>query len=110
MAHSRFKIPIDIFNNSMCNVPKQEQLVELWDEVPMQHRQCFQLVDRMLQHVRLSTAQFGGLTVVLAGDKLMRSLALHVPFRAFTAPLTSPPASAAAFTTVDTGRFSASRT
>ncbi|SGY54105.1 BQ5605_C006g03840 [Microbotryum silenes-dioicae] len=67
MAHSRFKIPIDIFDDSMCNVPKQEQLAELWDEVPMQHRQSFQLVDRMLQHVRSSTAQFGGLTVVLAG-------------------------------------------
>ncbi|SGY12473.1 BQ5605_C011g06518 [Microbotryum silenes-dioicae] len=75
-AHSRFKIPIDIFNDSTCNVPKQGQLAELfrmcdlivWDEAPMQHRQCFQLVDRMLQDVQLSTARFGGLAVVLAGD------------------------------------------
>ncbi|SGY79728.1 BQ5605_C008g05210 [Microbotryum silenes-dioicae] len=75
-AHSRFKIPIDIFDDSTCNVPKQGQLAELyrmcdlivWDEAPMQHRKCFQLVDRMLQDVRSSTARFGGVTVVLAGD------------------------------------------
>ncbi|SGY56765.1 BQ5605_C006g04169 [Microbotryum silenes-dioicae] len=75
-AHSRFKIPIDIFDDSTCNIPKQGQLAELfrmcdlivWDEAPMQHRRCFQLVDRMLQDVRSSTARFGGLTVVLAGD------------------------------------------
>ncbi|SGY12269.1 BQ5605_C011g06448 [Microbotryum silenes-dioicae] len=75
-AHSRFKIPIDIFDDSTCNVPKQGQLTELFrmcdlivcDEAPMQHRRCFQLVDRMLQDVRLSTAWFGGLTVVLAGS------------------------------------------
>ncbi|SGY53419.1 BQ5605_C006g03757 [Microbotryum silenes-dioicae] len=75
-AHSRFKIPIDIFDDSTCNVPKQGQLAELfrmcdlivWDEAPMQHRRCFQLVDRMLQDVQSSTARFGGLTVVLAGD------------------------------------------
>ncbi|SCZ94235.1 BZ3500_MvSof-1268-A1-R1_Chr12-2g03772 [Microbotryum saponariae] len=75
-AHSWFKIPIDIFDDSTCNVPKQGQLAELfrmcdlivWDEAPMQHRRCFQLVDRMLQDVRSSTARFGGLTVVLAGD------------------------------------------
>ncbi|SGY88470.1 BQ5605_C139g13420 [Microbotryum silenes-dioicae] len=41
--------PIDIFDDSTCN-----------------HRRCFQLLDRMLQHVRLSTARFGGLTVVMA--------------------------------------------
>ncbi|SGZ28723.1 BQ5605_C027g10424 [Microbotryum silenes-dioicae] len=67
MAHSRFKIPIDIFDDSTCNVPKQGQLAELWDEAPMQHRRCYQLVDRMLQNVQSSTARFGGLTVVLAG-------------------------------------------
>ncbi|SGY12237.1 BQ5605_C011g06436 [Microbotryum silenes-dioicae] len=43
-ARSRFKIPIDIFDDSMCNVPKQGQLAELWDKAPMQHRRCFQLV------------------------------------------------------------------
>ncbi|SGY11901.1 BQ5605_C011g06312 [Microbotryum silenes-dioicae] len=40
-AHSRFKIPIDIFDDSTCNVPKQEQLAELWDEALMQHHRCF---------------------------------------------------------------------
>ncbi|SGY12621.1 BQ5605_C011g06558 [Microbotryum silenes-dioicae] len=63
-AHSRFKIPIDIFDDSTC----QGQLAELWDEAPMQHRRCFQLVDRMLQNVRSSVARLSGLTVVLAGN------------------------------------------
>ncbi|SGY95765.1 BQ5605_C036g11514 [Microbotryum silenes-dioicae] len=67
-AHSRFKIPIDMFDDSTCNLPKQGQLAELWDEAPMQHRRCFQLVDRVLQDVRSSVARLGGLTVVLAGD------------------------------------------
>ncbi|SGY12899.1 BQ5605_C011g06649 [Microbotryum silenes-dioicae] len=42
-AHSRFKIPTDIFDDSTCNVPKQGQLAELfrmcdlivWDEAPV---------------------------------------------------------------------------
>ncbi|SGY38845.1 BQ5605_C003g02086 [Microbotryum silenes-dioicae] len=75
-AHSRFKVPIIIFDDFTCNVPKQGQFAELSrmcdlivrDEAPMQHRRCFQLVDTMLQDVRSSTARFGGLTVVLAGD------------------------------------------
>ncbi|SGY56825.1 BQ5605_C006g04176 [Microbotryum silenes-dioicae] len=72
-AHLRFKIPNDIFDDSRCNVPKQGQFAELWDEAPMQHRRCFQLVDRMLQNVGSSTARFGGLTVVLAGSERMPS-------------------------------------
>ncbi|SGY38104.1 BQ5605_C003g01958 [Microbotryum silenes-dioicae] len=57
-AHSRFKIPIDIFDDSRCNVPKQEQLAELWDEAPMQHRRCFgtlhvesSKMSRLIRHV-----------------------------------------------------------
>ncbi|SGY33443.1 BQ5605_C002g01497 [Microbotryum silenes-dioicae] len=50
------------------NGPCSDSLAELWDEAPMQHRRCFQLVDRMLQDLRSSTARFGGLTVVLTGD------------------------------------------
>ncbi|SGY53294.1 BQ5605_C006g03744 [Microbotryum silenes-dioicae] len=75
-AHSRFKIPIDIFDDSTCNVHKQGQLAELfracelivWDEAPMQHRRHFELVNKMLQDVRTSLARFGGITVLLAGD------------------------------------------
>ncbi|SGY56399.1 BQ5605_C006g04132 [Microbotryum silenes-dioicae] len=55
-ARSRFKIPIIIFG-------------DLYVQPPMQHRRCFQRVGRMLQNVGSSTARFGGLTAVLAGDK-----------------------------------------
>ncbi|SGY57450.1 BQ5605_C006g04273 [Microbotryum silenes-dioicae] len=93
-APSRFKIPIDIFDDSTCNVPKQGQLAKLfrmcdlivWDDAPMQHCQCFQLVDRMLQDVRFSTARFGGLTVVLAVEVLHLSVSSNpsLTFRPYT--------------------------
>jgi hypothetical protein len=45
-AHSRFKIPIDLHNESTCNITQQMKVVELvrkadliiWDEAPMMHR------------------------------------------------------------------------
>jgi hypothetical protein len=44
-AHSRFKIPIDLHDESTCNITKQMKVVELvrkadliiWDEAPMMH-------------------------------------------------------------------------
>jgi len=45
-AHSRFKIPIDLHNESTCNITQQMKVAELvckvdliiWDEAPMMHR------------------------------------------------------------------------
>jgi hypothetical protein len=75
-AHSRFRIPIDIYDTSVAAVKPDSELGELlrqavliiWDEVPMQHRYCFEAVDRMLQDVRDSTDTFGGLPLVCSGD------------------------------------------
>jgi ATP-dependent DNA helicase PIF1 len=55
-AHSRFRIPLDIHEDSICSVPPSSDLSQLlqqavlviWDEVPMQHRYCFEAVHRML--------------------------------------------------------------
>jgi hypothetical protein len=57
--HSRFKIPLEIKQNSMCNVKKNTQLSELivqssqiiWDEAPVNHSYCFEALDRMLRDI-----------------------------------------------------------
>jgi hypothetical protein len=46
IAHSRFQIPIDLHNESTCNITQQMKVAELvrkanmiiWDEAPMMHR------------------------------------------------------------------------
>ncbi|UPX12183.1 uncharacterized protein EKO05_0002747 [Ascochyta rabiei] len=75
-AYSRFRIPLDIHDDSICPVAPGSELGRLlqaatlviWDEVPMQHRYCFEAVHRMLQDVRSSPALFGGLPVIASGD------------------------------------------
>jgi hypothetical protein len=81
-AHSRFKIPIDLHDESTCNITQQMKVAELvrktdliiWDEAPMMHRRTFEVVDRTLRDLmQLDDTQatekiFGGKTVVLGGD------------------------------------------
>lgn len=76
-AHSRFRIPLEPHEESSCNVPKNSHLAELlrrtsliiWDEVPMQHRYCFEAVHRMLTDVRSDhSSTFGGVPAVFGGD------------------------------------------
>jgi hypothetical protein len=81
-AHSRFKILIDLHDESTCNITQKMKVAELvrkvdliiWDEAPMMHRRAFKAVDRTLRDLmQLDDAQvtgkiFGGKTVVLGGD------------------------------------------
>ena len=75
-AHSRFKIPIPIHEDSVCKIPPSSDLANLirqtshiiWDEVPMQHRHCAESVDRTLQDIMKNGLPFGGITVVFGGD------------------------------------------
>jgi hypothetical protein len=81
-AHSRFKIPIDIDETSICNIKRGSMLAELlieasliiWDEAPMTHRRCFEALDRTLRDILSQTCAtnsiipFGGKPVVLGGD------------------------------------------
>jgi hypothetical protein len=75
-AHSRFRIPLELNENSVCNVGKNTQLAELlrqtsliiWDEVPMQHKHCFEAVHRMLTDIRGDQSLFGGIPTVFGGD------------------------------------------
>jgi hypothetical protein len=57
IAHSRFKIPIDLHDESICNITQQMKVVELvrkvnliiWDEAPMMHCRTFKAVDWTLR-------------------------------------------------------------
>jgi ATP-dependent DNA helicase PIF1 len=80
--HSRFKIPLEIKQNSMCNVKKNTHLSELivqssliiWDEAPVNHSYYFEALDHTLRDIlsesitKAKNKQFGGKTVVLGGD------------------------------------------
>ena len=76
-AHSRFKIPIDIEDITVCNVRKGTHLGDLineitllvWDEAPMQHKFCMHAVDRMFRDIkRREDKPFGGIVVCFCGD------------------------------------------
>lgn len=81
-AHSRFKIPLNITEESTCEIKQGTHLAELlkktsiiiWDEAPMANRNCFEALDKSLRDILRFTNQnsnekpFGGMTVVLGGD------------------------------------------
>jgi hypothetical protein len=76
-AHSRFKIPIPIHENSVCRIAKGSALHEvlkqtgviIWDEVPMQHKQAVEALDRTLRDLLGEPDKpFGGITMVFGGD------------------------------------------
>nr|GEZ44357.1 DNA helicase [Tanacetum cinerariifolium] len=76
-AHSRFKLPLELTDESLCHVKKNTQLGKLlvktnliiWDEAPMNDRRCFETLDRILRNITSSPDLiFGGKTVVLRGD------------------------------------------
>jgi PIF1-like helicase len=76
-AHSRFKIPIDIEDTTVCNIRKgthlgdlmNETVLLIWDEAPMQHKFCMHSVDRMFRDIKgQADKPFGGIVVCFCGD------------------------------------------
>ncbi|GJV43475.1 DNA helicase [Tanacetum coccineum] len=76
-AHSRFKLPLDLTDESVCYAKKHSQLGDLliamdliiWDEAPMNDRRCFEALDRTLRDLMCAPEIiFGGKTVILGGD------------------------------------------
>ncbi|XP_071693584.1 uncharacterized protein [Rutidosis leptorrhynchoides] len=76
-AHSRFKIPIDLTDESMCNIKKKTHLGNLlsqtslivWDEAPMNDRRCFKTLDRTLRDLMNDcNTPFGGKLIIFGGD------------------------------------------
>ena len=58
-AHSKFKIPVPIFEDSTCNILQGSQLAELlnqtnliiWYEAPMAHKFFFDALDQTLRDI-----------------------------------------------------------
>ncbi|XP_076900478.1 uncharacterized protein LOC143554654 [Bidens hawaiensis] len=81
-AHSRFLIPINLSEDSICPVKGNTDVYELlrqtslkiWDEAPMIHKHAFEALDGTLNDVmngdsaNTSEALFGGKVVVFCGD------------------------------------------
>uniref|UniRef100_A0A0A9CYE9 ATP-dependent DNA helicase n=1 Tax=Arundo donax TaxID=35708 RepID=A0A0A9CYE9_ARUDO len=61
--HSRFRIPLDIQEHSVCSIKKNTHLSELieqtsliiWDEAPVNHKHYFEALDRTLRDIMTST-------------------------------------------------------
>ncbi|GKA30666.1 DNA helicase, partial [Tanacetum coccineum] len=76
-AHSRFKLPLELTDESLCNIKKNTHMGNLlaetnliiWDESPMNDRRCFETLDRSLRDILNSPDKlFGGKSIVLGGD------------------------------------------
>ncbi|KAL3019289.1 hypothetical protein AAZX31_05G075000 [Glycine max] len=79
-AHSKFKIPVPVFEDSTCNIHQGTQLVELLnqtsliirDEAPMAHKFCFEALDHSLRDIIKHNSKdnkiFGGKVMVFGGD------------------------------------------
>jgi hypothetical protein len=81
-AHSRFKIPCDLDDASVCDIRRGTMLSELieetclviWDEALMTDRRAFEALDRTFRDIQsthcpeASDIPFGGKVVVLGGD------------------------------------------
>ncbi|KAL5138404.1 Replication protein A DNA-binding subunit C [Glycine soja] len=79
-VHSKFKIPVPVFEDSTCNMHQGTQLAELlnqtsliiWDEAPMAHKFCFEALDHSLRdiikHNSKDNTIFGDKVMVFGGD------------------------------------------
>ena len=81
-AHSRFKIPIQLTEESVCSFNLQSVTAELllktemiiWDEAPMTDEKAFEAFDRLLRDLmnqvdpQLENKPFGGKMVIFGGD------------------------------------------
>nr|GEU65446.1 putative PIF1 DNA helicase/replication protein A1-like protein [Tanacetum cinerariifolium] len=82
-AHSRFRIPLELDNESCCGIDVvsdlacliREASLIIWDEAPLQHRHAFEAIDRTFWDIckhdnpNAENEVFGGKVVVLAINK-----------------------------------------
>ncbi|XP_035845357.1 uncharacterized protein LOC118491583 [Helianthus annuus] len=62
-AHSRFVIPININEDSICSIEPNSKLggliketkLIIWDEAPMTHKHCFEALDRTMRDIACSS-------------------------------------------------------
>ncbi|XP_054808737.1 uncharacterized protein LOC129310855 [Prosopis cineraria] len=75
-AHSRFAIPIQITEDSVCCIKQNSPLARLiqctrliiWDEALMVQRYCIEAFDRTLKDIMHSNDTFGGKCILMGGD------------------------------------------
>ncbi|KAJ9562714.1 LOW QUALITY PROTEIN: hypothetical protein OSB04_007874 [Centaurea solstitialis] len=75
-THSRFNIPLNLSNNSMCNIKKQSGTAQLlqaakiiiWDEASVAKRQAVEAFDRTMQDITGVRLPFGGNIMIMGGD------------------------------------------
>nr|GEV54982.1 ATP-dependent DNA helicase PIF1-like [Tanacetum cinerariifolium] len=81
-THSRFAIPINVVEDSVCHIAADSDLADLirkanliiWDEAPMINRHCYEAFDRTLRDICrtgpfvASDKVFGGKVVLFGGD------------------------------------------
>ncbi|KAK9075631.1 hypothetical protein SSX86_003957 [Deinandra increscens subsp. villosa] len=81
-AHSRFLIPINVNENSLCHIKPDSDVADLirktnliiWDEAPMVHKHAFEALDRTFKDILSSETfdnsdvLFGGKVIVFGGD------------------------------------------
>ncbi|XP_050222183.1 uncharacterized protein LOC126672278 [Mercurialis annua] len=75
-AHSRFSIPLNATETTVCGISKQSGKAELlrrakliiWDEAPMAKKFAIETVDRTLRDIMSCNDPFGGKIIVFGGD------------------------------------------
>ncbi|XP_021974606.1 uncharacterized protein LOC110869680 [Helianthus annuus] len=81
-THSRFVIPINVNEDSICSIEPHSELggliketkMIIWDEAPMTHKHCFEALDRTIRDIvrssspSLHSKPFGGKIVLFGGD------------------------------------------
>ncbi|XP_021979960.1 uncharacterized protein LOC110876088 [Helianthus annuus] len=81
-AHSRFRIPLNLTEDSVCNIKPDGDVARLlhetnliiWDEAPMVHKHAFEALDRTMNDIfnidtsNRSNIRFGGKVIVLGGN------------------------------------------
>src|ERR1700752_2203757 len=76
-AHSRFKIPLNLAEDSTCNIELQSDIAQLirdakailWDEAPMLHRHAFEAVNKLFKFITGEKEKpFGGKIMIFGGD------------------------------------------
>ncbi|XP_021974699.2 uncharacterized protein LOC110869784 [Helianthus annuus] len=81
-AHSRFHIPLNLNEDSVCHIKPDDDVAKLlqqtkliiWDEAPMVHKHAFEALDRTMHDIfnisnsSRSDVVFGGKVIVFGGD------------------------------------------
>ena len=75
-AHQTFGIPVKLSSTAISSVVKQSEKGKvlkdarllIWDEAPMAHKHCFEVVDKLMKDSMNSSPPFGGKIIVLGGD------------------------------------------